>query len=335
MIKQFVALLFVWIVFANVACEKNGVIRIGFYNVENLFDTEDDPIKIDEYYTPSSPIKWDETKYQTKIDNLGKVIRELCFDSHPHILGLCEIENRTVLEDLVSHSNLHDFQYQIIHFESPDARGIDNALLYDAKEYTVFESGVQRVDLNAFEETTRDILWSKGILSNGDTLICFVNHWPSRREGKAQSEPKRIQAAKTLKALVNNMETEHPSAAVVVMGDFNDEPSDSSIRDFLGAKKKPKKGELMNMMAGMHEKGKGSYNFRGNWNMLDQIIVNDKLNDNRDSEVIRKATGIKEGEWLIQKDEKYYGYPLRSFGGQKYLAGYSDHFAVYTAIKLR
>ncbi len=309
MIRTLLILSFTFILFSSSSCEQSDVLRIAFYNVENLFDTEDAPNKIDEYYTPSSPIKWNEAKYQTKLKNLSTVIEEICYNDYPHILGLCEVENLKVLEDLVEQEAISSHNYQIIHFESNDARGIDNALLYDEKAFKPFDSGIKPVDLSQFEETTRDILWVKGTIANGDTLICMVNHWPSRREGKANSEPKRVQAAKALKALFDNFEKQHPSAGIVAMGDFNDEPSDVSLISTLGAGAKKKEGQLHNLMSKFHKKKKGSYNFRGNWNMLDQIIVNDDLFDGKGSEVISKATGIKHEDWLIQKDEKYYGYP--------------------------
>jgi len=326
--------LLIWTMTAS-KCNDDRAVFIGFYNVENLFDTLDDPYKNDEYFTPGGPVQWTAERYQTKLVNLSKVINELAEGQAPAILGLCEVENRLVLEDLVKQDLLKDENYSIIHEESDDERGIDNAILYRSEFFKPYENGIEKVDLEMYDDKTRDILWSKGVLENGDTLIVMVNHWPSRGGGQLESAPKRAQAAKTLRALVAGMESDHPNAAIVILGDFNDETTDSSISEHLGATSTPTAGHLYNLMGTMDKAGRGSYCYRGNWNMLDQIMVNEKLFDGRGLEVDTDKTGIKSEDWLKQVDPDYFGYPLRTYGGRKYLGGYSDHFAVYTALRLR
>ncbi len=328
----FIALL-VWTMFAS-QCSVPRMMYVGFYNVENLFDTLDDPYKNDDYFTPEGPVQWTAERYKTKLVNLSKVINEMADGQAPAILGLCEVENLLVLQDLVKQDLLKDENYSIVHIESDDERGIDNAILYREEFFKPYESGVEKIDLEMYDDKTRDILWSKGVLENGDTLIVLVNHWPSRGGGQLESDPKRAQAAKTLRALVARMEAQLPNAAIVTMGDFNDEPIDNSIAQHLGATSSPQSGHLYNLMGQMDKDGLGSYCYRGNWNMLDQIMVNGVLFDGRGLEVDPDKTGIKSEDWLKQVDPDYYGYPLRTYGGRKYLGGYSDHFVVYTALIL-
>lgn len=320
------------------SCQSADNVVIGFYNVENLFDTEDEPGKIDEQFLPGSAWKWDETRYREKLTNLSTVIDSLYGNRAAQILGLCEVENRRVLEDLIATPLLADNSYGIVHYESDDARGIDNALLYDTRAFTVLESGIRQIDLTDMDDTTRPILWVVGKLKSGDTLICLVNHWPSRRGGKAESEPKRIRAAQTLRALMTEFGARYPGTAILAMGDFNDEPDDISLREELGAGPRVEAGHgetgstYINLMWDMDQQQKGTYRFRDSWNMLDQLIVNTALVDGRGLEVETGSTGIKDDPRLKQVDPKYMGYPLRSYGGQKYLGGYSDHFAVYTLL---
>jgi predicted extracellular nuclease len=324
--------LFMASISAFAGCQKEEAFLVAFYNVENLFDTIDEPNKFDEQYLPTSELKWDSKKYNSKLSNLSKVISSLGEGQSPAILGLCEIENLKVLEDLRQQSLLADQHYEIIHFESMDARGIDNALLYNPKKFKVFQSGYERINLEAFDDTTRDIIWAKGILNNGDTMIVMVNHWPSRREGKSESEPKRRMAAKTLYELAQTMENIHPGAAILMMGDFNDEPADLSMVEDLKAGNNLFEFSYYNLMDSLDRLEKGSYLFRDNWNMLDQIIVNQALLDGRSADVVKSSVRIKDDEWLKQHDPKYEGYPFRTYGGRKYLDGYSDHFAVYVSL---
>ena len=306
---------------------------VAFYNVENLFDTEDDPLKLDEWYTPTSPIQWDEAKYATKLKNLAKVINQLADKKTPHFLGLCEVENRKVLEDLVKEPDLAKAQYQIVHFESPDERGIDVAFLYNSTVFKVTDQKNFQLNLSQFKDKTRDMLWVKGELGNGEVLHFIVNHWPSRGEGRKKSEPKRIAAATALRQIKDNIMENEPNAKIIVMGDFNDEPSNASISKHLSSTGKISEttsSHLYNPMVDLENKDLGSYKYRHWWDMLDQIMLSEALvNNSQGVQYKAKSAGIKDDEWLRQHGSKYEGFPFRTYGGQKYLGGYSDHFPVY------
>jgi len=314
------------------SCSLHPDFVVGFYNVENLFDTKDNPDKIDEQFLPEGDYKWDTEKYEAKIEHIAEVISKMNNGSAPDILGLCEVENRKVLKDLVKHKLIKDMKYKIIHYESPDARGIDVALLYSAIKFKEKDSEAIKVDLSEFGETTRDILWVQLTPERpGADLHFFVNHWPSRREGKDASEPKRIKAAKTLASKIRAIQTESAKAPIVVLGDFNDEPYDVSIREYLNSEKDAEELDstsMFNPMAMLKDSGQGSYNFRGNWNMLDQILLSPSLVDGEQLDYVKSTAKIFGPQWLRQHGGKYDQYPFRNFGGRKYLNGYSDHFAV-------
>ncbi len=307
-------------------------IDVAFYNVENLFDTIDDPNTFDGQFLPDSMYQWNTDKYESKLEHLASVISGLANGRTPAFVGLCEIENRFVLVDLMHTGRLDDTQLGIIHVESKDARGIDVAALYDQKQLKLLNYGIEEVDLSAYEEKTRDILWAKMKRRGFNDVFYFVvNHWPSRRGGLAESEPKRVEAAKSLKSVIDRIHRDDPDANVVIMGDFNDEPDNKSISDVLGASDTADKisnTQLFNAMSALQDKGEGSYCFRGNWNMLDQIIVNGNLLDGKKWEYNRGSAYIHAADSLRQGPGKYEGFPLRTFGGRKYLNGYSDHFAV-------
>ncbi|NNJ56787.1 MAG: endonuclease/exonuclease/phosphatase family protein [Bacteroidia bacterium] len=329
-------LFFIFIILAIASCTptaQSDAYSIGFYNVENLFDTEDDPSKYDEWFTPTSPIKWDNDKYNAKLENLSVVINQLADKEMPHFLGLCEIENRKVLEDLVSQPLLERANYKIVHFESPDERGIDVAFLYNSEVFKVTDSKNYVLDLGEFKDRTRDILWIKGKVGNGETLHFIVNHWPSRGEGRRESEPKRIAAAKRLKSIKDDILKDDKNAKIIIMGDFNDEPSNTSISEHLNSKgnaSQTTSNDLFNPMVDLEDEDLGSYKYRHWWDMLDQIMLSEALiNNSLGLQYKERSVGIKDDEWLRQHGSKYEGFPLRTYGGQKYLNGYSDHFPVY------
>ena len=303
------------------SCKEPHYMGVAFYNVENLFDTIDDPETYDGEYLPDSFRQWNTEKYKTKLHNLAKVITTFDGQYAPDFLGLCEVENKTVVEDLLATNPLNKLKFELVHYESSDARGIDVAAMYNPKKLTLVESGVQWVDLSEFEQITRDILWvkMKSVVGDEDFLF-FVNHWPSRRGGLAESEPKRIQAAKTLKRLKDSLVKLTPNANVVVVGDFNDEPDNKSVLTELntsGDYKTISNEQLFNVMSRLNDKKKGSYCFRGTWNMLDQIMVNDNLLDGKSWEYVGKSAKIRDEKWLKQASGKYKNFPLRTFGGKK------------------
>ncbi len=310
--------------------------RIAFYNVENLFDTKDDPKKKDEEFTPSSKKEWTKERYQKKLFNIAKVIAGM---ELPGLVGLCEVENSKVLKDLCKQTSLKSVKYGFVHEESPDVRGIDVALLYDKSVFKVEEH--KAIPINFPEAivkdyVTRDILHVKGNYQ-GKTLHVFVNHWPSRYGGAKESEPKRIFVAEQLRKAVENIFEVDAEANVVIVGDFNDETNNKSIVQALGTQRdisriKPK--SLYNCFAPLDELQQGSYNYRGNLNLLDQIIVSTPLADTNTLPYVHEAT-IYRPEWVSFRHPKNGTTPNRTYGGPNYYGGFSDHYAVYVDLRLK
>lgn len=312
--------------------------RIGFYNVENLFDTKKDPIKNDVDFTPTGKQKWDDTRYQKKLNDLSKVIRAM---GAPSLLGLCEVENKFVVEALTETALLDPYDYEVVHRESPDFRGIDVALMYREDAFKVLS--VEAIPINFPKEivenyTTRDVLYIKGKLKKNKAIVhVFVNHWPSRRGGLEKSEPKRTFVAIQVRKKVDVILKSDADANILLMGDFNDETDNKSIQESLGAiatNPTAKQGQLYNMMAELDAQKLGSYNYRGNLNMLDQIIVSGDMLMS-DNEVQVKNPQIFKRDWFIFKHDKYGETPNRTFGGPNYYGGFSDHFPVLIDLYLK
>lgn len=310
--------------------EKHKTINIAFYNVENLFDTLDAPNKIDDEFTPLSDKKWNTERYTKKLNNIGAVLASLNKPGLPAIIGLCEVENKKVVEDLVKSNQLKKAGYKIVHEESPDARGIDVALLYSPKhfKYLSHEKLTVKVPSEPWERT-RDILYVKGKVAN-ETLHLFVNHWPSRRDGTEVSEKRRIAAAKVLKQKVDKILAKDKNAKILIMGDFNDFPDNKSISKVLGAGVDDD-DVLYNLMYKQAMKGKGTYNFKGDWNMLDQFIVSKGLLDGGSGLDVDKDSGhIYKEDWILYINrEKEVEAPNKTYGGDNYYGGYSDHLPIY------
>jgi len=314
--------------FTQAVCiaQTSPVGTIGFYNVENLFDTIDDPETIDEEYLAAGSNKWTEERYQNKLTNMSRVIADMA--SGVDILGLSEVENRGVLEDLVQSPNLKSKGYQIVHFNSPGRRGIDVALIYRQGVFLPFAiSNIPIKDPDDVEFLTRDILWVKG-LYHGDTLHVAVNHWPSRRGGK---EDKRILAAQSLRRAVDSVTNIYPSAKMVLMGDFNDDPSNKSLKKVLNATNKLSKDDpkmLFNASTETFKKGNGTLFYRGAWNLFDQIIISQSLmQDNAEKYFyIKDSFRIFAADYMQEQKGENKGAPFRTFSRGVYKNGYSDHY---------
>lgn len=313
-------------------------ISVAFYNVENLFDTNDDPKKFDEQYLPNSDRKWTKARYEKKLINLAKVIRQINNEKAPDFLGVCEIENSKVIQDLIAQPSLSDRNYQIVHRESPDERGIDVGFIYNSKVFSVDKVETHQPDLSKYDDKTRDILRVSGKLPSGEELHFLINHWPSRGEGRKESEPKRIIAAKNLKNIIYSILEQDEEAKIIVMGDFNDEPSNRSISETLGVscnESETLENQLYNPFCELENRDLGSYRYRSYWDMLDQIMVSSSLLDTSHSLYLNSNSAeIIAEPWMIQTG-KYEGFPLRSYGGYKYLGGYSDHFPVSLSLRVR
>ncbi|TNJ45363.1 endonuclease/exonuclease/phosphatase family protein [Tamlana fucoidanivorans] len=310
---------------------------IAFYNLENLFDTINDPRKFDEY-SPIMEVESNRSKiYQKKTSNMAKVISDIGFEltkNSPSIIGVCEIENKDVLIDLISNDFLKDKNYGIIHFDSPDARGIDVALLYKKHIFTPTHSSHHTLKLYDDEQEpiyTRDQLLVSGQL-DGDKIHLLVNHWPSRRGGETKSQPRRISAAKLTRHLTDSLQSIDPYAKVIIMGDFNDNPNNKSIKNILNAKKNRnnlKIRHLYNPFYKLYTIGLGTTAYRDAWSLFDQIMISKPLLEKDFSSFQYFKSGIYNKNYLIDNQGRYKGYPLRSFSDNGFNNGYSDHFPVY------
>lgn len=311
--------------------EERRNLTVVFYNVENLFDLEDEPGKVDEEFTPKGEKQWNQERYQKKLDDLSNVLSSVNNAELPEIIGLSEVENEKVLADLTQTGKLAKGNYDIVHYESPDFRGIDCALIYRPEEFKVLASEAVKI---AFKDEpdykTRDILYVKGRTKNREKLHIFVNHWPSRIGGTEKSEPNRIQVAQILKNKIDSIYQTNPDAKIIVMGDMNDEPANKSLQQTLGAKKPgTESARLINLMFPADLSGKGSYNFRGDWNMLDNLVVSQSLLDEKGFQVTEKQGHIFHEEWMEYKNREGEISPSRTYGGPNYYGGISDHFPVY------
>lgn len=313
--------------FLTNAQTKRVVGAIGFYNVENLFDTVDDPEINDDEFLPEGDKNWNTERYQDKLSKISTVLKAMA--NGADVIGLAEIENKGVIEDLIATPGLEKFEYGIVHKNSPDKRGIDVALIYKKDRFKVLHTNwVVYPEEGYF---TRDILLCTGIYF-GDTLTLGVNHWPSRRSGPE----KRNQAGDQLKLALDSIKTATPDAKIILMGDFNDDPRNASIKKALGADNKLKKltkGGLYNTSGDTYQQGFGSLYYRGAWNLFDQIIVSEDL-VNGDGITYKPASfSIFGPGWMRNQSGQYAGGPFRSFSYDKYIGGYSDHFPVYILIE--
>ncbi len=308
--------------------------------MENLFDTIDDDATNDADFLPGARIPWTTGRYEVKLSHLADVIQALSDPQALAVMGLCEVENKMVLEDLVSSPQVIPFRYQVIHRESPDERGIDNAMLYDAAQFKPLSVISIPVALKtAPEDQTRDILYVKGINPKvkNDTLHIFINHWPSRSEGKEISEPKRIRAAETLKAVTDSLFNRDPGVLVVIMGDFNDEASDKSLAEGLKAlppSEIPVSRELYNLMYPLYLQGKGTLYYK-DWDLFDQVILSGNFWMKQKGLVCSGTEGkIFDAEWLMFTMPDGVLRPNRT-AAKDYYGGYSDHLPVYIDLLIK
>ena len=294
---------------------------IAFYNVENLFDTINTPDKNDQEYLPSAKKHWNSYRYNEKLKHINKVVEQL---NSPIILGLCEIENQAVVKDIIKAGRMNG-KYDVVHFESLDQRGIDNAIIYDKTILSVKESGILRFNMPEGYSPSRDIVWAK--FSHGtDEIITMVNHWPSRRGGQLKSEPKRLVAAIAAKEFIDSIQIANPKAKIVFMGDLNDYP-DNMAPEMISKSLKP----MITQKSGEYG---GTHNYRGEWNVLDHIMISKGFSKGKGITVKKKSGQIHSYKFLMTT---YKGniVPFRTYGGGKYLAGYSDHLPVSISITLK
>lgn len=311
---------FSFILLVGLLSNAQNTRSIAFYNVENLFDTIDGT-NDDAEFLPGSKNDWNSQKYFEKIDHINQVFDEL---KTPLIIGMCEIENEQVVRDVVKHSTKLT-NYGVVHHESPDARGIDVAMIYDSMTLKLVSSGVLRFTLPGQESpSTRDILWAKFAFKK-DTIFAMVNHWPSRRGGETESEPNRIEAAKTARVFIDSLLQVNPNSKIVFMGDLNDYPSDKAPQ-MIQEKLTPM------IMAESGEFG-GSHNYKEEWDVLDHVFVSCGFQKKKGIKVVKKSGVIHSFDYLLTE---YKGQivPFRTYGGSKYLGGYSDHLPVSIEVSM-
>lgn len=310
---------------------------VAFYNLENLFDTANDTLILDDDRTPDGKDNWTTARYTQKIHNMTKVLSEIGSTDalgSPDIIGLCELENRQVLEDLITHPHLREMDYGIVHFDSPDKRGIDVALLYKKAVFLPNSFASLRLVLtneNDYRDYTRDQLVVGGIL-DGEEMHFIVNHWPSRSGGEAKSRPNRLEAARLNRKIIDSIFKFNPEARIISLGDFNDDPVDDSFKRILKTKGKVdglQPNDLFNPMENLYKKGAGSLAYRDKWNLFDQIYFTANITQKSEDRYRFWKAGVYNPTYLIDKKGRYKGYPLRTYAGGSYIGGYSDHFPVY------
>ncbi|MCL5127009.1 endonuclease/exonuclease/phosphatase family protein [Algibacter sp. L4_22] len=333
----FIGLFFMVFLNTNAQDKKFKIHTVAFYNLENLFDTINDTSKLDEY-SPMMELKTDKGPvYKKKIRNMARVIADIGKDvseNSPSIIGVCEVENKAVLEDLVNDSLLVDKDYGIVHYNSTDVRGIDVALLYQKKAFTPISTSSHELKIyNA--DTNKRVYTREQLLVSGkledETIHLIVNHWPSRRGGEAKSRPKRVAAAKLSNHLLDSLQMIDPYAKVFIMGDLNDNPNNASVKKILKAKPSKKLGlkGIYNPYINFYKNGIGTTAYRDAWSLFDQIMITKPLLEKDYSSFQFYKAGIYNKNYIITKNGAYKGYPLRSFGYHGFNNGFSDHFPVY------
>ncbi len=310
--------------------------KIMCYNVENYFDCVDDSLTDDSEFLPGGMRGWNYNKYLTKQAHIAKVITAIGGWEAPALVGMCEVETEKCLTDLTRFSGLKNLRYKFLHHESPDARGIDVALLYQPAQFKPIHDQAIRINFpTAPNSKTRDILFASGIIPTGDTLHVFVCHFPSRLGGELESEERRMFVASVVRGKVDSLFAANSRANIVIMGDFNDFPTNKSLLDVLGAKPvtdSVSSGNLYNLMYKMHTEGKGTNKHEGDWGALDQMIVSGNLLLQNGRISTRQSDAhIFDAAFLLENDKTYLGtQPFRTYVGFKYQEGYSDHLPVYT-----
>ena len=310
------------------------VSTVAFYNLENFFDTKDDPHALDDDYTPKGKRAWTPKRFRHKVRKLSKTIRHIGEDFSkrpPVLIGLAEVENREVIERLLDSKALSDIDYGIAHFDSPDERGIDTAMLYLRESFSLHHQ--ERIPIYLTEEDgdrdfTRDILYVNGLWGE-QKIHVLVNHWPSRRAGVEETEGKRLRAAETVLQKISELEESESNPYIVVMGDFNDGPESPSVRLM------DESAYLINPFEQVKQSGIGSAYYKGNWSLFDQILLSPAFFQGQSEGPVFREAEVYSPRFLTRYKGRHKGSPFRTFSGRKYTGGYSDHFPVYVTIRKR
>lgn len=311
---------------------RHDLQTVAFYNLENLFDIYDDQKTNDNDFLPTTKKKWTPKRYENKLRKLSFAISNIGrteTGKHPAIVGLAEIENAKVIEDLISSKHLEACNYSYVHYDSMDERGIDVALIYDNTAFEVAHSETFRVfliDEHGEPDYTRDILLVSGKL-DGELVYIIVNHWSSRREGAQETEPKRFAAADKVIEIIDRLQSENTNPKIIVIGDFNDDPSCNSIKKLVTTH------NLYNPMDLLHTYSRGTTSHNFKWNLFDQIIFTTNFFEATPNTLSFDKAEIFDDDFLKLFNGKYKGKPFRTYVGPKYKGGYSDHFPVYAIFK--
>ena len=309
---------------------EDNLYTIAFYNVENLFDIANNPKTLDDDFTPLGRNKWNIKRYNRKLDKMSTVISQIGLQESgfvPAIIGLAEVENRKVVDDLINRKHLKDHDYGIVHFNSPDERGVDVSLLYRKSIFELLHAENKTLFLKNEEgerDYTRDVLLVRGKLK-GELIHILVNHWPSRRSGTDETEVKRIKAAQLVREIINNINAEYEEAKIIIMGDFNDNPTNVSVQEHL------LNDDLYNPFQSIFQQGRGTLNHNGEWHLFDQIIISQ--NFMKKPPFVFNEASIFDKNFLKEWKGKRKGNPFRTYIGKWHQGGYSDHLPVYMQLK--
>lgn len=309
---------------------EDNLYTIAFYNVENLFDIANDPKTLDDDFTPLGRNKWNIKRYNRKLDKMSTVISQIGLQESgyvPAIIGLAEVENRKVVDDLINRKHLKDHDYGIVHFNSPDERGVDVSLLYRRSIFELLHAENKTLFLKNEEgerDFTRDVLLVRGKLK-GELIHILVNHWPSRRSGTDETEVKRIKAAQLVGEIISNINAEYEEAKIIIMGDFNDDPTDVSVKEHLLS------NDFYNPFESIFQQGRGTLNHNGEWHLFDQIIISQ--NFMKKPPFIFNEASIFDKNFLKEWKGKRKGNPFRTYIGKWHQGGYSDHLPVFMQLK--
>jgi len=311
---------------------RDVIHTIAFYNIENLFDTINDPMRNDDDFLPTSRKRWTKKRYQNKLRKIGSVISNIGpYENNeaPAIIGLAEVENKRVLSDLINSKHLNDEDYSFVHYDSSDERGIDVALLYKSNLFKLEYSETYSIYLETDEglrDYTRDILLVKGELY-GESLTVLINHWSSRTEGEKETEHKRIASAEKVLSIIDSIKSKNENERIIVMGDFNDNPNNKSLELI------EEDGGLFNPFKTVWSQDVGSLSHNFEWNLFDQILFSTNFFNTKESQLTFDKADVYNIKTLTQYHGKYSGQPFRTYIGKKYKGGYSDHFPVFITLR--
>lgn len=341
--KVFLAFLIIFISGKIFSQQNNQEASILFYNVENLFDIYNNPETNDDEFTPNGDRRWTYNRFEKKLQAISKVILSASGWNPPELVTLCEIENQYALDKLLNQTPLKSYPYQIIHKESPDSRGIDVALLYNKNDFYPLE--YKYIPIRTENDSilkSREILYVSGIIKNTDTLHLFANHWPSRYSGLLESQPMRNLAAQILRSEIKMLQEKFPNPRIIIVGDFNDQPSDESVLLKLGAIAFPgqmsnsNNDKIFNLSWNWMEKEPGTLKFQSQWSVFDQIMVSGNLL-NTENKIFTRVEWAKivQLPFLLEKDERYGGMKTnRTYIGYSYNGGFSDHLPVLLKLQM-